>query len=84
LTESLQHSLIANPEAGDVIPGSGGVRTLRLGVGGRGKRGGIRAIYLLRLWEGEIYSNVPQYFAHWDGVPRTEVEAAYREYIDHG
>ena len=29
-----------------------------------------------------IYALVQQYFAHWDGVPRLEVEAAYREYID--
>ena len=29
---ALQQSLIVNPEAGDVIPGSGGVRKLRWGV----------------------------------------------------
>jgi len=33
---TLQQSLIVNPEAGDVIPGSGGVRKLRWGVAGRG------------------------------------------------
>ncbi len=37
--------LARNPEAGDVIPGSGGVRKLRFGGGGRGKRGGFRVIY---------------------------------------
>jgi hypothetical protein len=52
---ALQQSLIANPEAGDVIPGSGGVRKLRWGVGGRGKRGGIRVIYFLRSLHGEIW-----------------------------
>jgi hypothetical protein len=41
---TLQQSLIVNPEAGDVIPGSGGVRKLRWGVAGRGKRGGLRVI----------------------------------------
>ena len=30
-----------------------------------------------------IYALVQQYFAHWDGAPRSEVEAAYREYTDH-
>jgi carboxyl-terminal processing protease len=30
----------------------------------------------------KIYALVQQYFAHWDGVTRSEVEAAYREYID--
>ena len=52
---ALQQSLIVNPEAGDVIPGSGGVRKLRWGVAGRGKRGGLRVIYFLRLRQGEIW-----------------------------
>jgi hypothetical protein len=52
---TLQQSLIVNPEAGDVIPGSSGVRKLRWGVGGRGKRGGVRVIYFLRLRQGEIW-----------------------------
>jgi hypothetical protein len=34
-----------NPTAGDLIPGSGGVRKLRWGLEGRGKRGGARVIY---------------------------------------
>ena len=51
----LQVSLIANPDAGDVIRGSGGVRKLRWGVVGRGKRGGIRVIYYLRLQRGQIW-----------------------------
>ena len=46
---------MANPEAGDVIPGSGGVRKLRWGVVGRGKRGGIRVIYYLRSRQGQIW-----------------------------
>ena len=51
----LQQWLVAHPEAGDVIPGSGGVRKLRWGVSGRGKRGGIRVIYFLRLRQSEIW-----------------------------
>ena len=34
-----------NPEGGDVIPGTGGVRKLRWGRAGSGKRGGARVIY---------------------------------------
>ena len=41
----LQGVLIGNPEAGDVIPGSGGLRKIRWRVAGRGKRGGVRVIY---------------------------------------
>ena len=37
--------LAANPTAGDLIPGTGGVRKLRWGLAGRGKRGGARVIY---------------------------------------
>ena len=44
---ALQEALIANPQAGDIIRGSGGVRKLRWNVAGRGKRGGIRVIYYL-------------------------------------
>ena len=38
----LQAALIKDPEAGDLISGSGGVRKLRWSVAGRGKRGGIQ------------------------------------------
>ena len=51
----LQQALLADPEAGAVIPGSGGVRKLRWGVAGRGKRGGIRVIYFLRTRQGQIW-----------------------------
>ena len=33
------------PLAGDEIPGTGGVRKMRFGASGRGKRGGVRVIY---------------------------------------
>jgi mRNA-degrading endonuclease RelE of RelBE toxin-antitoxin system len=44
---SLQIQLVANPEAGDLIPGSGGLRKIRWRSGGRGKPGGVRVIYYL-------------------------------------
>ena len=37
--------LAENPLAGDEIPGTGGVRKVRFGASGRGKRGGARVIY---------------------------------------
>jgi hypothetical protein len=37
--------LAADPTCGMVIPGSGGVRKVRFGFGGRGKSGGARIIY---------------------------------------
>src|ERR1035438_1391750 len=35
----------ANPDVGDVIPETGGVRKLRWSARGKGKRGGVRVIY---------------------------------------
>lgn len=37
--------LAANPKAGDLMEGTGGVRKLRWGRDGRGKSGGVRVIY---------------------------------------
>jgi hypothetical protein len=47
--------LAYNPTAGDVIPGSGGVRKLRWGLEGRGKRGGARVIYFFHDMEMPLY-----------------------------
>ncbi len=41
----LQFELVTRPEAGALIPGSGGLRKVRWSVQGRGKRGGARVIY---------------------------------------
>ena len=56
---ALQQALTANPDAGDVIRGSGGVRKLRWGLASRGKRGGIRVIYYLRSRQGEVWMLTP-------------------------
>lgn len=41
----LQAELVRRPEAGAVIPRSGGLRKVRWSMPGRGKRGGARVIY---------------------------------------
>jgi mRNA-degrading endonuclease RelE of RelBE toxin-antitoxin system len=51
----LQARLAAGPESGTLIPGSGGLRKLRWGMTGRGKRGGLRVIYYARIKEDEIW-----------------------------
>ena len=49
LNESEQQSVIdylsVHPKAGDLIQGTGGIRKLRWGRDGKGKRGGVRVIY---------------------------------------
>ena len=52
---ALQAALILHPEAGDLIPGSGGVRKLRWRGSGRGKRGGLRIIYYWRNRAGQVW-----------------------------
>ncbi|KAF0164379.1 MAG: hypothetical protein FD157_2333 [Rhodocyclaceae bacterium] len=49
---ALQIALLENPEAGDVIEGTGGLRKLRRADPrrGKGKRGGLRVIYYW--WDG--------------------------------
>lgn len=52
---ALQSHLIAQPESGALIRGTGGVRKLRWASRGRGKRGGIRVIYYLKLQNEQIW-----------------------------
>ena len=54
LSQSEREELVtfvgANPEAGEIIPETGGVRKIRWALAGRGKRGGARVIYY---WHNE-------------------------------
>lgn len=53
----LQVRLAADPEAGAVIPGTGGIRKLRWGDArrGKGRRGGLRVVYYLLRDDGQIW-----------------------------
>ena len=51
----LELALLADPEAGDLIPAGHGLRKLRRPLSGRGKRGGARVIYYHISNEGLIY-----------------------------
>ena len=52
---ALQVALLLRPEQGPLITGSGGLRKLRWGSRGRGKRGGIRVIYYWAPREAMFY-----------------------------
>lgn len=43
--DAVVETISANPTAGDVIKGTGGLRKMRVALQGRGKRGGGRVIY---------------------------------------
>jgi hypothetical protein len=51
----LQQFMMERPEAGTVVPGSGGVRKLRWKRKGMGKRGGLRVIYYVRYQPNEFW-----------------------------
>jgi mRNA-degrading endonuclease RelE of RelBE toxin-antitoxin system len=55
----LQWAVVINPEAGRVIPGSGGLRKLKWVIPGKGKRGGLRVIYYWYTQEEKIYMLLP-------------------------
>ncbi|HKP96925.1 MAG TPA: type II toxin-antitoxin system RelE/ParE family toxin [Fibrobacteria bacterium] len=51
----LQQSLLENPDIGDLIQGTGGARKIRVGLHGRGKRGGARAVYFYRVSHKAVF-----------------------------
>jgi hypothetical protein len=58
--EFVEH-LAFNPTAGDVIPGAGGVRKIRWGLEGRGKRDGARVIFFFH--DRELPLDLPEVYA---------------------
>ena len=48
-------TIARNPECGDLIPGTGGVRKLRIAASSRGKRGGARVIFWYFDGDNPIY-----------------------------
>ena len=65
----LQQFLTLNPEAGEVVPGSGGVRKMRWARQGTGKRGGLRVIYFVRYKPNEFWMLTLYAKAKHDNVP---------------
>jgi hypothetical protein len=51
---AFQQFLLEQPEAGDIIKGSGGVRKVRWARAGSGKSGGVRVCYYTRNAAGQI------------------------------
>ena len=78
----LQKELAAHPRAGDVVPGTGGLRKLRWRAGGRGKRGGLRIIYYC--WTAERLYMLFAYDKARQGDVTSEQMKTLQDYVRGG
>ena len=79
----LQQFLMANPEAGKTISGSGGVRKVRWKRMGMGKRGGLRVIYFVRYQPSEFWMLALYAKAKQENVP-ARILKQLKEAFEHG
>jgi putative component of toxin-antitoxin plasmid stabilization module len=74
--------LAENPEAGDVVPNSGGIRKVRWTRKGQGKRSRVRVIYFSKpskgfIWLLTIYTKSSQ-----ENIPAPILKALKEELVD--
>ena len=79
----LQQFMMETPEAGQVVPGSGGVRKLRWKRKGMGKRGGLRVIYYVRYQPNEFWMLTLYAKAKQENVP-AHILKQLKEAFEHG
>jgi hypothetical protein len=78
----LQQFMMQNPEAGNVVRGSGGVRKLHWRREGSGKRGGLRVIYFVRYQPAEFWMLALYAKAKQENVP-TDILRRLKEAFGH-
>ena len=74
--------IAGEPEAGPVIPGSGGCRKVRWSRPGMGKQGGARVIYFSRMEAGELCMLLVYPKAEKDTIPGHILKAIRKEIED--
>jgi hypothetical protein len=79
---AMQMWLAVHPTAGDLIPGSGGCRKLRWGAEGKGKRGGVRIIYYVKLRGGRIWLLTIYGKGAVENIPAQVLRALREEIVD--
>jgi len=52
---AFEAEIVQDPEVGRLVPGLGGVRKVRVALPGRGKRGGARFLYFVRVARERVY-----------------------------
>ena len=72
--------IAANPQAGDVVPGSNGCRKVRWHRSGMGKRGGARIVYFNEV-QGRIWLLIVYAKAKFDNMPLSILKA-WKEAFD--
>jgi len=77
-----QEYLAANPDMGDVIRGSGGVRKIRWSRRGTGKSGGVRVLYFARTEAGQIWLLLIYAKSAVDNIPG-HILKALKEEMEH-
>jgi hypothetical protein len=77
---ALQAALVLDPEAGDLIPGTGGLRKIRWEESrrGKGKRGGVRIIYYWYEPNAQIYMLLAYSKGEQDNLTASEKRALKR------
>jgi hypothetical protein len=76
---AFQEYLAANPDLGDVVRGSGGVRKVRWSRRGTGKSGGVRVLYFARTEAGEIWLLLIYAKSAVDSIPGNILKALKEE-----
>ncbi|MDP1605679.1 MAG: type II toxin-antitoxin system RelE/ParE family toxin [Rhodocyclaceae bacterium] len=79
---ALQEYLCEQPEAGDMVRGSGGVRKLRWARPGAGKSGGVRVCYYIRTRAGQMLMLTIYAKSAQDSIPGHALKAI-KEVMEH-
>ena len=74
--------IAGNPQAGDVIPGTGGCRKVRWSRAGMGKRGGVRVIYF-NSTDGKVWLLIVYSKSKFDNLPASFL-ADLKDEVNHG
>ncbi len=73
--------LLKKPGEGSVIPGSGGLRKIRVAAKGHGKRGGARVIYYWQDTAGKIWLCCIYAKNEAENLPAAEIKKIQQELI---
>ena len=69
-----QNDLIDNPELGDIIKKSGGIRKVRMAANGKGKSGGARVLYYWIKDEDQIFMLLAYAKSDMDNISHAQLE----------